>query len=101
MLRRASASSRACCAHSARLLELRTTLRAVSERCGLEGEHWEERGEDVVGGNDRAEGWSRSAFSARRLMSASSSLTASDDLVALLRRLASWDGGETGAEGEP
>ena len=80
---------------------MRTTLQEVSEWWGLEGEHWEERGEDVVGGNDRAEGWSRSAFSTRRLMSASSSLTASDDLGALLKRLTSWDGGETGARDEP
>ena len=34
-------------------------------------------------------------------MSASSSLTASDDLGALLKTLKNWDGGETGAGDEP
>ena len=55
LLEHAEAGSRACSARSARLSKSKMPLRVVLERWSLEEEPREERGEDVVGG-DQAQG---------------------------------------------
>ena len=104
MRRRASASSRACSARSARFSHSTIVLRAASESWGLEDAPWDEPGgEPFVG--DWTVDWKdtrrRSALSARRFMESSCCLRDSVSSRAFARSVASWAGDEACAGGEP